>query len=253
MGGKITAESEVGKGSLFRVTLPYELADAVDRDTAEIDRGKVIGLAPGQPEYRVLIVEDQLENGLLMEMLLSAVGFQARIAENGAVGVELFQSWHPDFIWMDRRMPVMDGLEAARTIRKLPGGDTVKIAALTASAFATQRQETLDAGMDDFVRKPFRPEEIFDCMARLLGVQYIYAAPVEATAPPAVLTSKTLAGLSDTLRHTLMTALVALDQAKIADAIDQITTEDQAAGDILKEYADQLAYTAILKALQAAN
>ena len=251
MGGEVGVESEVGKGSLFRVTLPVDLADANDLETAEIDRGTVIGIAPGQPEYRVLVVEDQLENALLMEMLLAAVGFQVRIAENGAVGVDLFQSWRPQFVWMDRRMPVMDGLEAARAIRKLPGGAKVKIAALTASAFSTQRQETLDAGMDDFVRKPFRPEEIFDCMARLLGVQYVYAAPVDAGSQPGVLTSKTLAGLSDTLRHNLMTALIALDQDQISHAIDQISEHDQAGGDVLREYADRLAYTPILKALQA--
>ena len=88
--------------------------------------------------------------------LMADIGLNARLAENGEQCVELFQEWHPQLIWMDRRMPVMDGIEATRRIRQLPGGKDVKIVAVTASAFKEQRRKLLDAGMDDFVRKPYR-------------------------------------------------------------------------------------------------
>ncbi|MEJ2404983.1 MAG: response regulator [Candidatus Thiodiazotropha sp.] len=91
------------------------------------------------------------------------------MAENGADGVQIFMSWHPHFIWMDRRMPVMDGMEATRRIRELPDGKEVKIVAVTASVFADQRDEILDVGMDDFVRKPFRAAEIYACMSKHLA------------------------------------------------------------------------------------
>src|SRR5665811_918942 len=96
----------------------------------------------------ILIVEDQLDNQLLLAKLMKSVGFQVKVAENGEQAVGLFKSWQPQLIWMDRRMPVMDGLEATRHIRELPGGRAVKIVAVTASAFMEQRSEMLKADMD---------------------------------------------------------------------------------------------------------
>ncbi len=93
----------------------------------------------------------------MLQRLLVDAGFQVRVAEDGAQGVEMFRTWQPQFIWMDLRLPIMGGLEAAREIRALEGGRQVKIVALTASAFARQREEVLAAGLDDFVRKPYRP------------------------------------------------------------------------------------------------
>jgi CheY-like chemotaxis protein len=121
----------------------------------------VLGLEPGQPDWRILIVEDQPENNLLLSRLLEDAGFQVCTAANGLEGIDRFQQWRPHFIWMDRRMPVMDGLEATRRIRALPGGEAVKIVALTASVFAEQRGEMLAAGMDDILHKPFQPRQRF--------------------------------------------------------------------------------------------
>ncbi|MBV5337555.1 MAG: response regulator, partial [Deltaproteobacteria bacterium] len=70
------------------------------------------------------------------------------------------------------RMAGVDGLEATRRIRLLPGGSTVKIAALTASVFLEERQEILTAGMDDFIRKPYRADELFECLTKHLGVEF---------------------------------------------------------------------------------
>ncbi len=105
--------------------------------------------------------------------LMTPIGIDARLAENGAECVQMFQEWHPHLIWMDWRMPVMDGTEATRRIRALPDGGDVKIIAVTASVFGEQRQELFKAGMNAFLRKPFRFHEIYDCMAQQLGVQYL--------------------------------------------------------------------------------
>ena len=78
----------------------------------EPKHGRILGLAEGQPRYRLLIVEDQPENRLLLRRLLDPLGFELREAANGQEAVALFEQWHPDLIWMDIRMPVMDGLEA---------------------------------------------------------------------------------------------------------------------------------------------
>ena len=175
MGGRIAVDSTPGKGSLFRVDVPIELADTADIPaTKGEEAGEVAELAPGQPAYRILIAEDQPENALLLSRLMSAIGLEMKVAENGKQCVELFQDWHPDLIWMDRRMPIMDGVEATLRIRELSGGRQVKIVAVTASAFREQQQEMLAAGMDDFVSKPYRFGEIYDCLARQLGLKYVY-------------------------------------------------------------------------------
>jgi signal transduction histidine kinase/ActR/RegA family two-component response regulator len=188
LGGRIGVESTPGRGSTFRVEVPVAPVADSDLSAAAIARGRVLSLEPGQPEHRILVVEDQMENWLLLQRLLEGVGFQVRVAENGAAGVEVFQAWRPDFIWMDVRMPVMDGLEATRRIRALEGGREVKIVALTASVFGEERANVLGAGMTDFIRKPYRAEEIFDCLARHLGVRFVYDEMPSASAagPPAV-------------------------------------------------------------------
>jgi len=214
-------------------------------------RGEIVGLAAGQPEYRILIVEDQLENQLLLARLMKNVGFQVKVADNGQLGVALFQSWRPHLIWMDRRMPVMDGLEAAKRIRELPGGTDVKIIAVTASAFTEQRVEMLDGGMDDFVRKPYRFNEIYETLSRQLGVQYIYAeADALAAEEEVLLTAEMLAVLPQELRRELSDALVSLDGERIGAVIGQVASVDSKLHKTLLHLAENFDYPAILNALQ---
>ncbi|MDD1621582.1 MAG: response regulator, partial [Methylococcaceae bacterium] len=200
------------------------------------------------------IVEDQRENQLLLSQLMTSIGLEVRVVENGKQCLELFQSWRPDLIWMDRRMPVMDGIEATRRLRGLPGGQSVKIVAVTASAFKEQQREMLDAGMDDFVRKPYRFEEIYDCLARQLGVKYIYQndETIEHL-KPSVLTPVELAQLPAALRDSLRDALRTLDSERIAAAIGRIGEIDATLGLALSRLADYFDYPGILMALDRAD
>ncbi|MFA6969858.1 MAG: MASE1 domain-containing protein [Gallionella sp.] len=253
MGGSVSVESTQGKGSTFRVELPVEKIEAGDVSGLDkVERGEIVGLAPDQPTYRILIVEDQLENQLLLSQLMNRLGFAVKVAENGEQGVQLFQSWQPHLIWMDRRMPVMDGLEAARRIRELPGGTEVKIIAVTASAFTEQRDEMPAAGMDDFVRKPYRASELYECLTRQLGVRYIYAGVQERdeTEPAVALTSEMLAVLPSDLRRELNDALVSLESERIAAAIAQVASLDPKLHKMISRLAGNYDYPAILKALQ---
>ncbi len=251
MGGSISLQSTPGKGSLFRVDLPLNEVIAADiAKPKELEKGEVVGLAPGQPEYRILIVEDQRDNQLLLANLMESVGFQVKLAENGNQGVELFQSWHPHFIWMDRRMPVMDGMEATQRIRQLPGGKEVKIVAVTASAFIEQRAEMLDVGMDDFVRKPYRSNEIYECLSRQLGVRYIYEGMPEPEQPAMALTQEMLSVLPEGLRDELTIALESLETKRIALVIQQVASYDLALQKTLTHLAENFDYSAILKVLR---
>jgi CheY-like chemotaxis protein len=253
LNGNIGVESTLGKGSLFRVELPVALASPADILKPETRKpDEVVGLAPGQPRYKIMIVEDQRENQLLISRLMTELGLEVKIAGNGEQCLEMFQDWRPDLIWMDRQMPVMDGIEATQRLRQLPEGQTVKIVAVTASAFKEQQQEMLDAGMDDFVRKPYRFDEIYDCLARQLGVEYVYhdEAPTDAS-PPATLDAAMLAALPASLRQELRAALEDLDSERISAVIRLIGETDLKLGHTLSQLADYFDYPAILAALSA--
>jgi PAS domain S-box-containing protein len=251
MGGNISVESTVGKGSLFRVELPLsEVKEADLLPQHETEKGEVVGLASGQPVYRILIVEDQLENQLLLSQLMQRIGFEIQVAENGAQGVQLFQSWQPHLIFMDRRMPDMDGIAATQAIRQLPGGKEVKIVAVTASAFMEQRDEMMAAGMNDFVRKPYRFNEIYDSLTRQLGVQYRYAEtqPAKETAVVA-LNAAMLTVLPQALRVELKAALESLMGERIEAVLVQIKPYDETLHQTLSRLVENYDYPAILKLL----
>jgi signal transduction histidine kinase/CheY-like chemotaxis protein len=252
MGGNIEVESTPDKGSLFRVNVPVQRAEETEAMSSESALGQVIRLETGQPDYRILIVEDQLENQLLLQRLLKDAGFTVKVAENGAAGVEMFQSFRPHFIWMDRRMPVMDGLEATKCIRALEGGRDVKIAAVTASAFADQREEMLAAGMDDFVRKPYRPAEIFDCIERQLGVHFVREQTAHTEVDLAV-SSSSFAKLPETLRRELADGLILGDTEQLARLILRIEQQDAALAKVLTRHVTAFNYLPILNALETVD
>jgi CheY-like chemotaxis protein/nitrogen-specific signal transduction histidine kinase len=253
MGGVIRVESAPGKGSKFRVELTVEQSETSEPVSTGVEEIRLARLAPGEPEYRILIVEDQVENWQLLRQLLEQAGFQVRVAENGAEGVEVFQSWQPHFIWMDWWMPVMDGLEATRRIRALDGGRDVKIVALSASVFKQDRDQVLAVGADDFVLKPIQFGRIYDCLARQLGVRFISDQPPTARAIETFtdLDREALAALPSALRAELAEALVSLNAARIAGSIRRVAESNPALGGVLEHHAGQFRYTVILQALQS--
>ena len=145
-------------------------------------------------------------------------------------------------------MPVMDGIEATRRIRALSAGADVKIIAVTASAFMEQRAEMLEAGMDEFVRKPYRFNEIYECLTRQLGVQYTYAQEsVEPEMEDVALTDKMLSALPHALCVELRAALESLDGERISAAIEQVA--DPQLRKTLMHLAGNFNYPVILDAL----
>jgi CheY-like chemotaxis protein len=186
MGGEITVSSQVGHGSQFSFTVQVADADRIDPEQQISSHSRVIGLAPNQPTYRMLIADDDPTNRLLLVKFLSSLRIEVREARNGKEAIALWRDWHPHLIWMDMQMPVMDGNQATASIKTSPQGDTTIIIALTASAFEEQRQKILAAGCDDFVRKPFKKEELLEKMAEHLGVQYRYEDDNEKEIPSLV-------------------------------------------------------------------
>ena len=174
MGGDIGIKSVVGEGTSFKFNIRVFPATSCEITVPTLQRA--IGLEADQPIYRILVIDDNQENRRLLVKMLQPIGFEVREAENGHQGVEIWESWQPHLIWLDTRMPVMDGFEAVRKIRakeKQTQRRTV-IIALTASTFEERKGEIIAAGCDDFVRKPFQEQILFDKMACYLGVRYIY-------------------------------------------------------------------------------
>jgi signal transduction histidine kinase/ActR/RegA family two-component response regulator len=172
MGGTLLVESEAGRGSRFMVRLPLALATESETYGAEPVPETSFILESSQPEWRVLIVEDDPESATVLRKVLTYSGFQVRVVENGELGIEAFQQWRPHFIWMDLELPQLSGTEATRRIRQLDGGTETRIAAITASGPASACDGLMSAGFDDVTFKPFRQTNIFSCMARHLGVRY---------------------------------------------------------------------------------
>jgi CheY-like chemotaxis protein len=173
MGGTLTVESEAGRGSRFMVDMQLEMAtESETYDDADPATAHTFILESGQPEWRVLIVEDDAESATVLRKMLAYSGFQVRVAENGELGIEAFQQWRPHFIWMDLELSRLSGTETTRRIRRLPGGTETRIAAITASGSASARGGLMSVGFDDLTFKPFRQTNIFACMARHLGVRY---------------------------------------------------------------------------------
>jgi signal transduction histidine kinase/ligand-binding sensor domain-containing protein/CheY-like chemotaxis protein len=244
LGGSIRVSSTPGEGSIFRLEFPVtEAAPVVTESSAE----REYVLEVGQPECRILVVDDDPENRGLLQRLLERAGFQVRVADGGAQGVEMFGSWRPHFVWMDLRMPEVDGPEAAQRIRALEGGRDVKISAVTASELTHSA-----AGMDDLVHKPYRARDIFETMARHLSVRYRSSdatlAPVAES--PGVLRAEALAALPEGLRAELTNAVISLNISRITPVIKRISEIDPVLGSALKFHADRFAFTKVLQALQ---
>jgi len=178
MGGDLTVQSTLGEGSTFCFQIPVQPVVSASPPSPVLSRS-VIGLEPGQPSYRILVVDDQADNRYLMVKLLSRIGLEVCEAASGEEAIALYHQWHPHLIWMDLRMAHLDGWETIRRIRSIPTplyAPCPKIIALTAQVLTSDRATALAAGCDDFVSKPIQETVIFAKMAEHLGLRYVYEA-----------------------------------------------------------------------------
>lgn len=226
MGGKITINSTPGQGTLVKFDIPIGIVPQDQIPSQPLSR-QVIGIAPNQPHYRILVVEDQWANRKPLVKFLESLGLDVQEAENGQVAVACWEHWQPHLIWLDMRMPVMDGYETTKMIKSHPQGKTTVIIALTASAFDEERTAILAAGCDDFVAKPFRTEVILEKMAQHLGIRYCYddSAPPSSDVDTSVLTSEDFRVMPTNWITQLHQAAIQLNSKQIVQLIEQIPPE----------------------------
>ncbi|MDM8550663.1 two-component regulator propeller domain-containing protein [Desulfobacterales bacterium HSG2] len=280
MGGDIAVESEAGRGTVFRFEIQAEAVDGAALET-ELPEKRVIALEPDQPCYRILIVDDIESNRLLLTRVLARLGFDIRESENGREAVETWKKWEPHLILMDMRMPVMDGYEATRRIRKLETGNwkletensdisefqvssfklqvssfkfQTAIIAVTAGVFEEERSVVLSAGCDDFVCKPFTESQIFDVIHRHLGVRYVYEEAADSLASEAsgkdrlkALTPEALGALPRELLTELERASVMGDTDIVERLTEDIRSYNAALADALAIVIADFEYEKILK------
>ncbi|MDK3158155.1 PAS domain S-box protein [Kamptonema cortianum] len=249
----------VALGTTFEFEIPVSMAIATQIPTA--DRGRrAIAIAPHQPQYRFLIADDNNYNRQLLLKLLQPFGFELQVVTNGSDALERWKSWHPHLIWMDIRMPVMDGCTATRQIRQAEQQTQqapCKIIALTASALAGEKALVLNSGCDDFIRKPFQDNEIVEAIHRHLGVMFIYEAdrehPAAPHSEPMSLNPNDLTGLPIDWLLELYQAVIEGDLEEITAHLDKIKPEFQEIANAISQLADRYQFEQILNLIQAVN
>ncbi|VEP13434.1 putative Histidine kinase [Hyella patelloides LEGE 07179] len=182
MDGQISVESQVNRGTKFEFMIPLKMGNLQQVKYLEQQKDRqVVSLAAEQPDYKILIVEDQWENRRILHQLLNSIGFITKEAINGSQAINIAQSWQPDLILMDLELPILNGYQTTKKIKQHMTTKCPIIIAITANAFDEERQKMLSVGCDDFMAKPFQAENLFEVLAHHLKLQYIYEKSSDIT------------------------------------------------------------------------
>ncbi len=229
MGGTIDLSSRLGVGTTVQINIPVHLAEKGISRSPRFQQ-TAINLVPGQPIYRILVVEDHPESRRLLVTLLRSLRFEVQEAADGQTAIDLWQRWQPHLIWMDMHLPVLNGYEATQQIRDMEQqrngqftnldrtttdsaaqsstsqSSTTIIIALTASAFEEDRTRVLASGCNDFVRKPFREDILLGKIRDYLGVQFVYSEQESHRKQPPLLNDQDHPSIQAKLRNSMPTA-----------------------------------------------
>lgn len=262
--------SKTRTGTTFKFDIQVSLIPLYEiQEKPKIRR--VIALAPNQPCYRMLIVDDREYNRQLLVQLLSPFGFEIETATQGKEALEIYDRFFPHLIWLDMRMPVMDGYETAQAIRlkesqfmRNPENQGYSsnsnppfksiIIAITASAFSEERVAVLAAGCNDFIRKPFQELEIFDAINQYLGVEFIYEEEpeedLEESPQVSPLNANHLADISQEWKRQFYQSLIEGDLEQMIILIEELPPEQESTAQFLLVLAKDYQYEELLNLLQ---
>ena len=253
MGGDMDIQSEPGKGTTlrFEVLIGEAEADSIEANATE---RRVVGLQLDQLPKRILVADDIHTNRKLLTGLLGGVGFEITEASDGREAIDLFGLVRPDLVLMDRAMPRVDGLEAMKCIKAMEGGAQTPVISISASAFEDQRQEMLDEGAADFIRKPFRERELFDTIAKHIDVRYDYQA-VGSEVSEGIHSHTTLSpsAISDNIPSDLLAQMKSAAENgymnRLVDLIEEVKSIDGDMAIELRELADRYDYETLSRLL----
>ncbi len=165
MGGQLQVESTLEQGSTFGIELDLATVSSPEMVEKPLPKKSQTISFEGAP-LKILVVEDDQDNRLMLTHLLTALGFEVKEAKSGQDAINQTHEWRPDLIFMDLVMPVIDGYEATRQIKRIPELQKTIIVAVSASALKSHQQQSQEAGCDDFIAKPIHTEELLKCLQR---------------------------------------------------------------------------------------
>ncbi|NJR69936.1 MAG: response regulator [Synechococcales cyanobacterium CRU_2_2] len=252
LGGELAVESQLGEGSTFTLTLPVQRSDATEGQRA-IDFRAVIGLAPGQLSYRILVVDSDLDNQQFLVSLLTQVGFQVQAVRHGTEVLPLWERWQPSLVLIDIQFPNLDGPALVRQLKNTPQGQHTPVIILTASVFEQNQAEIMATGCDHYLKKPVDAAEILSTIQRHLQVTYLYAdsnpaAPSGETADESqILSVSRLSQLQTLWLDDFYQALAIGATAQMYQLIDQLPPEQSEVAIALERQISQYRFQTLLE------
>jgi signal transduction histidine kinase/DNA-binding response OmpR family regulator len=227
MGGSLQLQSTPGHGSTFHFDIDVEV---LEPPAAAAPAAPLVlpPAAAGAPGKRILVVDDNADGRRLLSSLLAPLGFLIHEAADGEQALAALGQFEADLVFMDWRMPGLDGLAATRRIRA-GSGRQPRVVMLTASAFEDERQQALAAGADDFLRKPIEHDKLMPVIERQLGLR-LHVAQADPAAPPATarLEAHALRTLPRALRAELRATLLELNLDRLAQLLAPLKSTDPA-------------------------
>lgn len=214
MGGQLAVQSQPGVGSVFYFTIEVGAVDA----PPPVSMRDVLGLSRDQRGKRILVVDDNEDGRTLLAGMLVPVGFIVEEAVDGLSGLAAMEHEEYDLVFMDWRMPGVDGLEVTRRLRANSAMHQPRVVVLTASAFEEEKEEALAAGADDFLRKPIEHDKLFQVLEKQLDLTFEHRQrAVKVQAGP--LSASDLAAIQPEQRQQLRQALQELNMTRVSQIL----------------------------------
>jgi PAS domain S-box-containing protein len=248
LGGDLRVESELGRGTTFELDIPLE-ADAGVEVLPPRRRARAVGLLPGRTPPSVLIVDDERDQRELLRDLLGALGVLTAEASDAHGALGAIAQRTPDLVFMDVKMPGIDGVEATRRIRATEAGRGVPVVISSASVLHEERSHVLSTGANEFIPKPFREDEIWAALERYLGPVFAYVDVPGATLPVAPLERADVMALGPGLVAELREAVELGYVARVPDVLASVPEEQKQTAAALSRLAASMQIETLLRLL----
>ncbi|NRF68437.1 response regulator [Aquincola sp. S2] len=245
MGGELVLRSELGRGTTAQFEIEAPVVQPSSGTVAQHIARRPIAIAGGPPAPRVLIADDKEEARRLLVELLAPLGFALREASDGQQAVTIAAEWRPHLVIMDMRMPVLNGDEAARQIKR-SSAESPPIIAVSASSFDWQRDDARAAGCVEVLTKPIDEELLLQAMAKALDLRFVYD---ESALPAAPVDAAPETPLAEQHRARLRAALQALDIPAIEREVTNIEATNAAQARQLRQLAQRFRYAQMIELL----